>query len=52
MLRGRVLLGSRPDNEMSRRNKAPTSAAEATAAVRFLRPKPPEPVPEHMIETV
>jgi hypothetical protein len=37
---------------MSRRNKAPTPAAEATDAVRFRQPKPPNPVPELMIEIV
>jgi hypothetical protein len=41
-----------PDNEVSRRNKPPTSAAEATGAVRALRPKPVGPVPELMIEIV
>jgi len=37
---------------MSRRNKAPTPAAEATDAVRSQWPKPPNPVPELMIEIV
>ena len=33
------------DDEMSRRNRRPTSAAEATAAVRLRWPKPPNSVP-------
>jgi hypothetical protein len=61
VLRGRgpgapaLRLGREPSgrhDEMSRRNKAPTLVAEATDAVRFRRPKPPNPVPERMIEIV
>jgi hypothetical protein len=40
------------DNEMSRRNKTSDAVTEATDAVRLLRPKPPDPVPELMIEIV
>jgi hypothetical protein len=40
------------DNEMSRRNKTSDAMTEATDAVRLLRPKPPDPVPELMIEIV
>ncbi len=39
-------------HEMSRRNRRPTAMAEATVAVRLRRPKPPNPVPEHLIEIV